>query len=103
MDVNPLVPDYGFSIVFGVVVVIVALGFGFVLFSIVRNAQKAHELGHDPITMQTELAARAIDSQALAPTRSVQERLAEVDALLASGTITAEEHAAARGRILGSI
>ena len=103
MDVNPLMPDAGFSAIFGVVVVIVLLGFGFVIFSIIRNAQKARQLGHDPITMQTELAARAIDSQALAPARTVEQRLAEVDALLASGAITADEHAAARSRILGSI
>lgn len=102
MLVNPLMPD-SFSVIFGVFVVIIVAGIGFVIFSIIRNAQKAAELGHDPITMQTELAAKAIDSAALAPARSVQERLAEVDALLAAGSISADEHAAARARILGSI
>jgi len=102
MDVNPLVPD-SFSVIFGVFVVIIVLGFGFVIFSIVRNASKATQLGHDPITMQTELTARAIDSQALAPARSVEERLAEVDELLARGAISSDEHAAARARILGGI
>ena len=102
MYVNPLLPD-AFSVIFGVVVVIIVLGFGFVIFSIIRNAQKATELGHDPITMQTELAAKAIDSQALAPARTVEQRLAEVDDLLAAGTISTDEHAAARARILGTL
>ena len=102
MYVNPLTPD-AFSVVFGLVVVVVVLGFGFVIFSIVRNAQKASELGHDPLTMQTELAAKALDSQALAPARTVEQRLAEVDALLAAGTISTDEHTAARARILGTI
>ena len=102
MYVNPLTPD-AFSAIFGLVVVIVVFGFGFVIFSIVRNARKAAELGHDPITMQTELAAKALDSQALAPARTLEQRLAEVDALLAAGTISPDEHAAARARILGTL
>lgn len=102
MNVNPLMPD-GFAVIFGVFVVIIALGFVFVIFSIVKNARKAAELGHDPLTMQTELAAKAIDSQALSPARTVEQRLAEADGLLAAGTISPDEHAAARARILGTL
>jgi hypothetical protein len=39
----------------------------------------------------------------LAPQVTVEQRLAEVDGLLAAGTITAAEHDAARARILGTL
>ena len=65
-----------------------------------RNAAKARELGHDPLTMQTELAARAMDSGLLAPQKSLEARLAELDDLRARGVITAEEHAKARADAL---
>jgi hypothetical protein len=65
-----------------------------------RNAAKARELGHDPLTMQTELAARAMDSELLAPRPSLEARLAELDDLHARGVITADEHAKARAEAL---
>ena len=43
------------------------------------------------------------DSALLAPERSVQERLAEVDELARSGSISAAERDAARARILGTL
>jgi hypothetical protein len=46
---------------------------------------------------------RVHDSALLAPERSTQERLAEIDELARSGSITAAEHDAARARILGSL
>ena len=46
---------------------------------------------------------QAKNSAMRAPERSVADRLAEVDALRAAGTISAEEHDAARARILGTV
>jgi hypothetical protein len=50
--------------------------------------------------MQTELAARAMDSELLAPRPSLEARLAELDDLHARGVITADEHAKARAEVL---
>lgn len=87
---------FGFAVVFivGVLVAMVVI--------ISRNAAKARALGHDPVTMQTELAARAMDSGLLAPAKSLEERLAELDGLRARGVITAEEHAKARADALAA-
>jgi hypothetical protein len=52
------------------------------------------------------MAAKARDSQLFAPgpeEKTVEERLAEADALLAAGRISADEHKAARLSILGDI
>jgi hypothetical protein len=68
-----------------------------------RNAAKARALGHDPLTMQTELAARAMDSSLLAPQKSLEARLAELDELRARGVISAEEHAKARADTLAGL
>ncbi len=72
----------------------------FMVVAIVRNAAKAKELGHDPLTMETELAARAIDSQLLTPERTLEERLAELQDLHARGVIADDEYAAARAQAL---
>ncbi len=83
----------GLLIVAGIVVVIVL---------IVRNIGHARRLGLDPMTTQVDLAARVLNSGALAPQRTIAQRLAELDDLLAAGTITADEHRAARAKILGA-
>lgn len=90
----------GFDAGFLAVAAIIALGFLSVIFLIVRNAKAARRAGMDPVTMQTDLAARAMNSQLLAAPRSTEERLAELDGLLSRGVISAEEHAAARARII---
>jgi len=66
----------------------------------VRNARKARELGHDPLTMQTELVARAMDSPLLATPKPLEQRLAELDDLRARGVISEDEHRAARQRAI---
>lgn len=103
MDVNPVMPDAGFSTVFAIVATIIAIGGIFAIVAAIMNAKKAIDLGHNPLTMQTELQAKVLDSRALAPERSVEERLAELDRLRASGAIDEAEHAATRSRILGSL
>ena len=83
-----------FAVLFCTVVV-------FIITSTVRNARVLRKAGLDPLTAQSQLAARAGRSQLLSPHRSLEERLAELDDLRERGVITAEEHAAARARALG--
>lgn len=103
MDINPALPDDGFSTVFGIVTAVIVIGGIVAVVSAVLNARKAVELGHNPLTMQTELQAKVLDSQALAPERSVEERLAELAKLRASGAVDEAEYERARARILGSL
>lgn len=103
MDVNPALPDSAFSAIFGIIATLIAIGAIIAIVSAILNAKKAVDLGHNPLTMQTELQAKVLDSQALAPERSVEQRLAELDRLRASGAIDDAEHTAARARILGSL
>ncbi|MFC3298504.1 SHOCT domain-containing protein [Arthrobacter agilis] len=90
-----------FDAAFTIILVLVLAVFVFVIVSIVRNAGRARRAGHDPLTLQTDLAVRALDSEMLGPRRSTADRLAELQSLHEDGTITADELAAARGRILG--
>ena len=98
----------GFEALFGLAVVVVVIGLIVTLVLKVRNVSKVIDSGNDPTTFQTDLAIRAMKSEALAPERNTPEkttaeRLRELDALLADGTITADEHAAARIRVLGDV
>ena len=90
----------GFATFFGIVVLFIIAVAVVMVVMISRNAAKARELGHDPLTMQTELAARAMDAELLAPRPSLEARLAELDELHARGVITADEHAKARAEAL---
>jgi hypothetical protein len=47
-----------------------------------------------------DLAGRLANSELLAAAKPIEQRLAELDQLLAKGSITKEEHAAARLKIL---
>jgi len=100
---------FGFGVgAFGIGFVLMLILFGlffaavvtFMVIAITKNAKKASELGHDPFTMETELTARAIDSQLLKPEQTLESRLAELDDLLARGVITPAEHATARADAL---
>ncbi len=109
MTDNPFdtVPDSGIP---GIMVALFVL-FGVFFLSVVvvmivtasRRYRVAKESGLDPFAGDIQMMGRVANSQALAPERSVQDRLAEVDALRAAGTISEGEHSAARARILGGI
>lgn len=87
----------GFMIVFIVIVgLMVAFGIGTAIYQSVRVARS----GHNPLTLETDLAVTALDSQALAPSKTMEQRLREVDDLFARGVISEAEHAAARSAIL---
>jgi len=85
-------PAWFVVVFFGVLVVIIVMA--------VLNWKKAADAGVNPLTMETEAMTTLIKSRALAPEKSLEERLAELDALHAKGAITAAELAAARAEVL---
>jgi hypothetical protein len=85
-----------------VVPVIVGLVFVGIVAVAIINVRRARRAGHNPLTMQTDLASKALDSELLRPERSTEERLSALDRLHRAGSITAEEHAEARRRILSA-
>ena len=89
-----------FPIVFVVIAVFIAAVFIFVIVTLVRNVGKAKRHGIDPFTAQTDIAAKLLNSDLLTSAPGKTERLAELDALLAAGTINADEHKAARAAVL---
>jgi len=99
--VGPVMP--GFDAAFGIVIAIVVIGGIVALAIFLRNASKAVEAGQNPLTVDYDLSLKALKSDVLAPERSTEEKLAEIERLFAAGTITADEREAARLRILGSI
>lgn len=120
MDIDtPYLPDpfeapgttagAGFEGMFGLFIVIFVIIAAVSLFIWLRNVNKVVQSGNDPTTFETDLAIKAMNSQALAPAaaaapaKSMAERLAELDELHASGSITADELAAARAKVLGDV
>jgi hypothetical protein len=71
--------------------------------SATRRYRVAKESGLDPFAGDIQVMGKVAHAAALAPERSVEERLAEVDALAKTGSITTEEHQTARARILGTL
>jgi hypothetical protein len=99
---DPTAPstDAVFGAGFAAIATLVVLVFvGVVVLSIHRAARLARQ-GVNPLTLETDLAARALKSDALRPSTSKAERLAELDVLLADGSISAAERETARARIL---
>lgn len=62
---------------------------------IVVNLRRAKKLGVNPLTLQTDLAAK-LAKDGFGGGRPLSERLAEIDRLHADGTLSDEEHASAR-------
>ena len=90
-----IVPPW-YSAVFVIVPVVIVAVFVLIIALIVRNARRAKQLGMDPTTMQTDMAARYLRHGVGPAGSSLTDRLAELDRLRAAGTISAEEHARAR-------
>lgn len=88
-------PDWWVAIasVIGLIVV-VSIGV-----SVYRAARMANR-GQNPVTLPEDLAWQAQRSAALRPSRTKAERLAEIDSLHASGSITDTERDQARARII---
>lgn len=89
-----------FTVVWGLVVGVVVLGFVAVVVLVVLNVVRARRNGISPLTSQTDLAARLLQSRALQPERSLDDRLAELDDLARRGVISADEHRDARAAVL---
>lgn len=102
MDMNA-----GFVGFFGLVLLLVVAG---VIFSVVVGVRKYRILkdaGADPFTVDAAVAAKVLRSDVLRPsstdvpaTRSLEERLRELDDLFARGVITEDEHREARAAAL---
>jgi uncharacterized membrane protein YqjE len=106
-QIDPSLTDSGFPAaigvafaVFGVFVVVVLV---LIVVSAVKRYRAAKAVGLDPFAADVQVMGRVHDSALLAPERSTQERLAEVDELARTGSISAAEQDAARARILGSL
>jgi hypothetical protein len=101
------VTDSGFpaaiGIAFAFFLVFLLVVLTLIVVSAVKRYRAAKAAGLDPFAADVQVMGRVHDSALLAPERSVQERLAEVDQLAASGAISATERDAARARILGTL
>jgi hypothetical protein len=99
--------DTGFPALIGVGFAVFAVFFvlvlGVIVVSAVKRYRAAKAAGLDPFAADVQVMGRVHDSALLAPERSVQERLAEVDELARTGAISAAERDEARARILGSL
>ncbi|GAA5028654.1 SHOCT domain-containing protein [Microbacterium fluvii] len=91
--------------------IFIVIFIGVVVFGIVVAVRKYTVLknaGIDPLAADAAIAAKLVNSEALRPQapapaeRTVEERLAELDDLVARGVISADERRDARARILGS-
>jgi hypothetical protein len=82
-----------FVIMFVSVVIVMTLAAG-------RSKKALEGAGLDPLAAEAQPAARAASSQLLAPTRTIEERLRELDDLHARGLISDDEHATARAKAL---
>jgi hypothetical protein len=92
--------------VFVLVTLFILIVFVVMVVALVKRGRAVREEGLDPVTGDIQLAGQLSRSQLMAPAtsqRPVPERLAEVDELLRTGAITAQEHEAQRARILADL
>ncbi|MEV8023488.1 SHOCT domain-containing protein [Microbacterium sp. NPDC080220] len=107
----------GFSAVFGLVLVLGIVGAVFGLVVRARKYRILSDAGIDPLTVDAQIAAKVLRSDALAPAASepavatppaaptpavpaIEQRLIELDGLRARGIISDEEHREARAAVL---
>ncbi len=89
-----------FPILFVIVGAVIAIVFVVVIVQVVANARRVRERGHNPLTLQADLATQLLESDALSRARPTEERLAELDRLHDNHVISAEEYHTARARVL---
>ena len=119
---DPVADQGTFTAIFGVIATIVVIGIVITIIVAIVNAKKVVDSGHNPLTLQTELELKVLDSAALAPSpsssaagpsatppaaaavagsaESIEDRLHKLDDLHARKLITDEELAAARAKVL---
>jgi hypothetical protein len=92
-------PD-GFIGLFVVMAVLVAIGFAI---NIVRSVARYSTLrsgGLNPFVAREQLEAKLNQSSVIAPAKTLEQRLTELDDLRDRGVITEDERAAARAKVL---
>ncbi len=95
-----------FGLVFAVVTLFVVVVFVVIVVAMVKRVSAVREEGLDPLTADIQLAGQLSRSQLMAPAaaqRTVPDRLAELDELLRTNAISADEHQAQRARILADL
>jgi len=70
-----------------------------VVLAVYRGTRMANR-GQNPLTLTEDLAFQATQSATLAPVKSLEQRLAELDDLHARGVISDDEHRSARAEAL---
>ncbi len=94
---------------FTIVPVLMGIGIVVAIVLAIRRGVRYTQHGIDPTVADVDLTAKLLRSDLLAaerpeaPERTVADRLAELDRLLAAGTISAEEHATARAKVLEDV
>lgn len=91
-----------FPILFVIVAAIIAVVVVVIVVQAVATARRVRQAGHNPLTLQADLATKLLDSEALSPERSTEERLGELDRLRDSRVISGDEYEVARARVLAS-
>lgn len=89
-----------FPLLMGIFAVLFILFVGFIIYIAVRNYKATRNAGFDPFTLQTDVATRLAGSQMLAPKKTTEQKLTELDDLLARGVISREEYTQARSQAL---
>lgn len=110
---NPGFPA-AFSGIFAVFFIIALIGLAVSVYIGIRKYAVIKKAGHDPLTVDAALAAKVLNSDMLrpapgpglaagdvAPAKSLEERLSEIDDLHARQVISDDERTAARAAILG--
>jgi hypothetical protein len=94
-----------FGVLFVGAVILVLAGFVTVIVLTVHRARVARREGFDPVAGDIQLMGTARRSALMAPAQGtpLPQRLATLDALLAAGSISRDEHAQQRARILGQL
>jgi hypothetical protein len=89
-----------FPILFVIVAAIIVIAGVVIVVSAVSNARRVRKAGHDPLTLQADLATKLLDSELLSADRSTAERLGELERMHDSRVISEEEYRTARARVL---
>lgn len=90
-------------ILFVVACAVIAVVFVLTTALLVRRSRRIRRAGHDPLTLQADLAVRALQSDLLRPARSTAERLHELDELQHRRGISPNEYVRARERVLSGL
>jgi len=89
-----------FPILFVIAAAVIAVVVIVIIVQAVANVRRVRQAGHNPLTLQADLATRLLDSEALSPEKSTEQRLAELDRLHQAQVISGDEYRTARARVL---